>query len=73
MEGSHTQTVSRWLAIRDRRQLAGRDIAGVRERLAGDGLCDCPQFGEVVLDPAGLREVLANSRYARPIGSNCSS
>ena len=41
----------------DRVELAWLE-AGVRERLAGDGVGDLPDLGGVVLDPAGLGEVL---------------
>ena len=46
-------------------ELAGRD-AGVVERLAGDGVRDVPDLGGVVLDPAGLREVLRELAVGAP-------
>ena len=52
------QTVSRWLVIPTAVELARAD-AGVLERLAGDRARDVPDLRRVVLDPAGLREVLA--------------
>ncbi len=51
---------------RDRGQLARADVPGIRERLAGHGLGDRPQFGEIVLDPAGLGEVLRELAIRAP-------
>ena len=58
VEGSQTQTVSRWLVMPTALKLTLAH-AGVGERLAGDRLGHLPDLARIVLDPAGLREVLA--------------
>ena len=71
--GSQTQTVSRWLVIPIACRSPSPD-ARVLERLERDGARDVPDLGGVVLDPAGLREVLLElavgaARRAAPASS----